>query len=134
MLKARNPTHCGRSRPMRRPAALAPNPPFVGRTFRFGSNLTQSTPIVLSELPQACSLHETFRYAVDLIESISQIRARSPAAGGAQIIPGVTKMQLGNRDELSVQIRDYDTCFEESDNGQKLLQGFCCARRSAFLR
>jgi hypothetical protein len=35
-------------------------------------------------------------------------------------------MQLGGRDELSAQIRDYDTCFAEflkpSGNGQKFLQ------------
>jgi hypothetical protein len=38
----------------------------------------------------------------------------------------MTKMRLGDRDELSVQIRNYDTCFAEflkpSGNGQKILQ------------
>jgi hypothetical protein len=50
-------------------------------------------------------------------------------------------MQLGNRSELSIQIRDYDTCFSEflkpSGNGHKILQAillreafslFCVAR------
>ena len=52
----------------------------------------------------------------------------------AQVIPGVTKMQLGNRRELSAQIRDYDTCFAEflepSGNGQKILQAILL--REAF--
>jgi SAM-dependent methyltransferase len=43
-------------------------------------------------------------------------------------------MQLGNRDKLFTQIRDYDTCFEEflkpSGNGQKLLQAILL--REAF--
>jgi hypothetical protein len=43
-------------------------------------------------------------------------------------------MQLGDRDELSVQIRDYDTCFAEflqpSGNGQKILQAILL--REAF--
>src|ERR1700722_12332643 len=69
-----------------------------------------------------------------MIESISQIRYRSAAPRGAQVIPGMTKMQLGDRDELSVQIRDYDTCFAEflkpSGNGQKILQAILL--REAF--
>jgi|SRR5689334_6680202 hypothetical protein len=69
-----------------------------------------------------------------MIESISQIRDRSAPAGGAQVRPGVTKMQLSDREELSAQIRDYDTCFAEflkpSDNGQKLLQAILL--REAF--
>jgi hypothetical protein len=48
--------------------------------------------------------------------------------------PGVTKMQLGDRGELSAQIRDYDTCFAEflkpSGNGQKILQAILL--REAF--
>jgi hypothetical protein len=59
-------------------------------------------------------------------ESISQIRDRSAVPCAPQIISGVTKMQLGEHDELSAQIRDYDTCFAEflkpSGNGQKILQ------------
>jgi hypothetical protein len=43
-------------------------------------------------------------------------------------------MQLGNRGEPSVQIRDYDTCFAEflkpSGNGQKILQAILL--REAF--
>ena len=43
-------------------------------------------------------------------------------------------MQLGDRDELSAQIRDYDTCFAEflkpSGNGQKILQAILL--REAF--
>jgi hypothetical protein len=43
-------------------------------------------------------------------------------------------MQLGDRDELAVQIRDYDTCFAEflkpSGNGQKILQAILL--REAF--
>jgi hypothetical protein len=43
-------------------------------------------------------------------------------------------MQLGEHDELSVQIRDYDTCFAEflkpSGNGQKILQAILL--REAF--
>jgi hypothetical protein len=69
-----------------------------------------------------------------LSESISQIRDRSAAARGAQVIPGVTKMQLRDREELSAQIRDYDTCFAEflkpSGNGQKILQAILL--REAF--
>jgi hypothetical protein len=83
-----------------------------------------------------------------MIESIGQIGDRSAAPRGGQVIPGVTKMQLGDRDELSAQIRDYDTCFAEflkpSGNGQNLagdsaargVQPFCAtgyrnkARRS----
>jgi hypothetical protein len=38
---------------------------------------------------------------------VSGIEAQHPR--GAQVIPGVTKMELGDRDELAVQIRDYDT-------------------------
>jgi hypothetical protein len=41
-------------------------------------------------------------------------------------------MQLGDRGELSAQIRDYDTCFAEflkpSGNGQKILQAISAAR------
>src|SRR3984893_13840411 len=78
----------------------------------------------------------TFRCAVDMIKSISQIRGRSAALRGAQVIRGVTKMPLGDRDDLSAQIRDYDTCFEEflkpSGNGQKLLQAILL--REAFSR
>jgi hypothetical protein len=48
-----------------------------------------------------------------MVNSIRQIRDRSAAPRGAQVIPGMTKMQFGDRDELSVQIRDYDTCFAE---------------------
>jgi hypothetical protein len=55
-------------------------------------------------------------------------------ANGAQVILGVTKMQLADRDKLSAQIRDYDTCFAEflkpSGNGQKLLQAILL--REAF--
>jgi hypothetical protein len=43
-------------------------------------------------------------------------------------------MQLGDRDELAAQIRDYDTCFAEflepSGNGQKILQAILL--REAF--
>ena len=69
-----------------------------------------------------------------MIKSISQIRDRSAAPRGGQVIPGVTKMQVGQHDELSVQIRDYDTCFAEflkpSGNGQKILQAILL--REAF--
>jgi hypothetical protein len=69
-----------------------------------------------------------------MIESISQIRDRSAAPRGGQVIPGVTKMQLDDREELSAQIRDYDTCFAEflkpSGNGQKFLQAILL--REAF--
>jgi hypothetical protein len=69
-----------------------------------------------------------------MMESISQIRGRSAAPRAAQVIPGVTKMQLGEHDELSVQIRDCDTCFAEflkpSGNGQKILQAILL--REAF--
>ena len=69
-----------------------------------------------------------------MVNSIRQIRDRSAAPRGAQVIPGVTKMQLGDRDELSVQIRDYDTCFAEflksAGNGQKILQAILL--REAF--
>jgi len=65
---------------------------------------------------------------------MAQIRARSAATGDAQIIPGVTKMQLGDRDHLPAQIRDYDTCFAEflkpSGNGEKILQAILL--REAF--
>ena len=48
----------------------------------------------------------------------------------------MTKMQLRARDELSAQIRDYDTCFAEflkpSGNGQKILQAILL--REAFSR
>ena len=54
--------------------------------------------------------------------------------GGAQVISGMTKMQLGDRVNLSAQIRDYDTCFTEflkpSGNGQKILQAILL--REAF--
>jgi hypothetical protein len=69
-----------------------------------------------------------------MIESIGQARDRIAHLRGAQVIPRVTKMQLGNRDKLFTQIRDYDTCFEEflkpSGNGQKLLQAILL--REAF--
>jgi hypothetical protein len=69
-----------------------------------------------------------------MIESIGQIRDRSAAPRGGQVIPGVANMQLGDRDELSAQIRDYDTCFAEflkpSGNGQKILQAILL--REAF--
>jgi hypothetical protein len=56
------------------------------------------------------------------------------APRGVQIFPWVTKMPVGDRDELSAQIRDYDTCFEEflksSGNGQKILQAILL--REAF--
>jgi hypothetical protein len=69
-----------------------------------------------------------------MMESISQNRDRSAAPRGGQVIPGVTKMQLGDRGELSTQIRDYDTCFAEflkpSGNGQKILQAILL--REAF--
>ena len=69
-----------------------------------------------------------------MIESIAQTRDRSAAPGGGQVNPGVTKMQLGDRDELSAQLRDYDTCFVEflkpSGNGQKILQAILL--REAF--
>jgi hypothetical protein len=46
----------------------------------------------------------------------------------------MTKMRLDDRDELSAQIRDYDTCFAEflkpSGNGQKILQAILL--REAF--
>jgi hypothetical protein len=46
----------------------------------------------------------------------------------------VSKMQLGERGELSAQIRDYDTCFAEflkpSGNGQKIMQAILL--REAF--
>jgi hypothetical protein len=45
-------------------------------------------------------------------------------------------MQLGDRDQLSAQIRDYDTCFAEflkpSGNGQKIMQAILL--REAFSR
>ena len=92
-----------------------------------GSNyrpLTHGTPIVLVNNFKPAT--RTFRYPVDMVNSIRQIRDRSAAPRGAQVILGVTKMQLGDRDELSAQIRDYDTCFAEflepSGNGQKILQ------------
>jgi hypothetical protein len=69
-----------------------------------------------------------------MIESIGQAPDRIAHLRGAQVIPRVTKMQLGNRDKLFTQIRDYDTCFEEflkpSGNGQKLLQAILL--REAF--
>jgi hypothetical protein len=50
------------------------------------------------------------------------------------VIPVVTKMQLGCRDKLRTQIRDYDICFAEflkpSGNGQKILQAILL--REAF--
>jgi hypothetical protein len=53
---------------------------------------------------------------------------------GAQVIPRVTKMQLGDHDNLAAQIRDYNTCFTEflkpSGNGQKFLQAILL--REAF--
>jgi hypothetical protein len=46
----------------------------------------------------------------------------------------MTKMQPGDRDELSAQIREYDTCFAEFlkpfGNGQKILQAILL--REAF--
>jgi hypothetical protein len=69
-----------------------------------------------------------------MVNSIRQIRDRSAASRGAQVVPGMTKMQLGGREELSVQIRDYDTCFAEflkpAGNGQKILQAILL--REAF--
>jgi hypothetical protein len=69
-----------------------------------------------------------------MVNSIRQIRDRSAEPRGGQVIPRVTKMQLGDRDELSTQIRDYDTCFAEflkpSGNGQKILQAILL--REAF--
>ncbi len=69
-----------------------------------------------------------------MIESISQSRDQSAAPRGGPVIPGVTKMQLGDSVELSAQIRDYDTCFGEflkpSGNGQKILQAILL--REAF--
>ena len=69
-----------------------------------------------------------------MIESIGQAPDRIAHLRGAQVIPRGTKMQLGNRDKLFTQIRDYDTCFEEflkpSGNGQKLLQAILL--REAF--
>ena len=69
-----------------------------------------------------------------MVNSIRQIRDQSAAPRGAQVIPGMTKMQLGDRDQLSVQIRDYDTCFAEflkpAGNGQKILQAILL--REAF--
>ena len=74
------------------------------------------------------------RYPVDMVDSIRQIWDRGAAPRGAQVIPGVTKMQLNDRDELSAQIRDYDTCFAEflkpAGNGQKILQAILL--REAF--
>jgi hypothetical protein len=100
-----------------------------------GSNyrpLTHGTPIVLVNNFKPAT--RTFRYPVDMVNSIRQIRDRSAAPRGAQVILGVTKMQLGDRDELSAQIRDYDTCFAEflkaSGNGQKILQAILL--REAF--
>jgi hypothetical protein len=50
---------------------------------------------------------------------VKKVHSRPEAAG-------VTEMRLGDRDQLSAQIRDYDTCFAEflqhSGNGQKILQ------------
>jgi len=75
----------------------------------------------------------TFR-AVDIIESISQIRDRSAAPARWASHSRETNMQLGDRDELSAQIRDCDTCFAEflkpSGNGQKILQAILL--REAF--
>jgi hypothetical protein len=69
-----------------------------------------------------------------MVNSIRQIRDRSAEPRGGQVIPRVTKMQFGDRDELSTQIRDYDTCFAEflkpSGNGQKILQAILL--REAF--
>src|SRR5881227_1533194 len=46
----------------------------------------------------------------------------------------MTKMRVDDRDELSAQIRDYDTCFAEflkpAGNGQKILQAILL--REAF--
>jgi hypothetical protein len=73
---------------------LAPNPSFVGHTFRLGSNygsLTHGTSIVVNNVKSARYLD--LPYAVDMIESISQIRDRNAAPRAAQVIPGVTKMQ-----------------------------------------
>ena len=69
-----------------------------------------------------------------MIESIGQAPDRIAHLRGARVIPRVTKMQLGNRDKLSTQIRDYDICFEEflksSGNGEKILQAILL--REAF--
>jgi len=47
-------------------------------------------------------------------------------------------MQLGDRGELSAQIRDYDTCFAEflkpSGNGQKILQAILLREAFSLLR
>jgi hypothetical protein len=91
-----------------------------------------ATPIVLVNNFKPAT--RTFRYPVDMVKSIRQIWDRSAAPRGAQVIPGMTKIQLGDRDELSVQIRDYDPCFAEflkpSGNGQKILQAILL--REAF--
>jgi hypothetical protein len=69
-----------------------------------------------------------------MVNSIRQIRDRGAEPRGGQVIPRVTNMQLGDRDKLSTQIRDYDTCFAEflkpSGNGQKILQAILL--REAF--
>jgi hypothetical protein len=53
---------------------------------------------------------------------------------GRRLTSRVTKMQLGDHDQLSAQMRDYDTCFAEflqpSGNGQKILQAILL--REAF--
>ena len=69
---------------------IAPNPSFVGRTFRLGSNygsLTHGTSIVVNNVKSAC--YSDLPYVVDMMESISQIRDRSAAPRAAQVIPGV---------------------------------------------
>jgi hypothetical protein len=67
---------------------------------------------------------------VDVVKSIRQIYDRSAAPRG------VTRMQLGDRGELSAQIRDYDARFTEllnpSGNGQKFMQAILL--REAFCR
>jgi hypothetical protein len=76
----------------------------------------------------------TVRYPVDIFNSIRQIRDRSAAPCGNVSHSRMTKMRLNDRDELSAQIRDYDTCFAEflkpSGNGQKILQAILL--REAF--
>jgi hypothetical protein len=69
-----------------------------------------------------------------MIGSMAETRDRSAAPRSRQVFHGPTKMQLGDSDGLSVQIRDYDTCFAEflkpSGNGQKILQAILL--REAF--
>jgi hypothetical protein len=67
--------------------SFCPNPSFVGRAFRLGSNygsLTHGTSVVPNNVKSA--RYSDLPYVVDMMESISQIRDRSAAPRAAQVI------------------------------------------------